>query len=70
MADTVADITKTSGPTVWRGVILRFRDRDHNYVRLTRLGKNTQEIGLSARELFDLRDLVEELIKEDSDSTA
>ena len=70
MADTVADITKTSGPTVWRGIMLRFKDRDHNYVQLNRLGKNTQKIGFSARELFELRDLVEELIQEDREYMA
>jgi len=63
MADTVADITQTSGPIVWRGQILRFRGREHDYVKLTRMGKAAKDIGFSTRELLDLRDLVEQLIK-------
>jgi hypothetical protein len=63
MADTVADITKTSGPIVWRGTMLRFRDRDDCYLKLTRMGKHSVTIGMNSRELLDLRDLVEELIE-------
>jgi len=62
VADTVADITRTSGPIVWRGTMLRFDERDTCYVKLTRLGVKAVSIGFNSRELLDLRDLVEELL--------
>ena len=62
MADTVADLTRISGPIVWRGTMLRFNDRDDLYVKLTRLGKQAVAIGFNSRELLDLRDLIEDLI--------
>jgi len=67
MADTVADITRTSGPVVWRGTMLRFKDRDDLYVKLSRMGKQARSIGFSSRELLDLRDLVEDLITAEGD---
>ena len=63
MADSVADITRTSGNIVWRGEMLSFQDRDDYYVKLTRLGKRSASIGFSSRELVDLRELVKELIR-------
>ena len=62
MADAVADLTRTSGPIVWRGVLLRFENREDLYVKLTRLGRRSQEVGFSSRELIGLRDLVKDLI--------
>ena len=62
MADSVADITRTSGNIVWRGEVLSFQGRDDYSVKLTRLGKRSASIGFSSRELIDLRELVKELI--------
>ena len=67
MADTVADLTRISGPIVWRGTMLRFKDRDDFYVKLSRMGKQARSIGFSSRELLDLRDLVEDLITAEGD---
>ena len=53
---------------MWRGQILRFRGREHDYVKLTRMGKAAKDIGFSTRELLDLRDLVEKLIIEENNS--
>ena len=68
MADTVADLTRISGPIVWRGTMLRFRDRENCYVKLTRLGKQAAAIGFNSRELLDLRDLIEDLITAEGDT--
>ena len=62
MADVVADITKISGPIVWRGTMLRFSGREDCYVKLARMGKRSATIGFSSMELLDLRDLIKEMI--------
>lgn len=63
MAESVADLTRPIGPIIWRGTLLKFRDRDDLYVKLTRIGRKQAAIGFSSRELLDLRELIKDLIK-------
>ena len=67
MAETVVDLIRPVGSVVWRGTMVRSSGRDDCYVKITRLGKRSQEIGFSSVELVDLRELVKGLIAAEGD---